>query len=164
MKGNFDASRLLQTLILLEQTGYSFYLEIASQMEDSTAKNLFVNLAKDEQKHEKIYTDLLENLQKNHKTEVEVEDVEYLDLLISTNFFVSSPEEIEKAKKSYAKEDALAIAEQLERDTITFLYELMQLNLDLDVKEIRFALAEEKRHLKAILRREFEASIPLLGL
>jgi rubrerythrin len=164
MKGNFDASKLLETLILLEQTGYNFYLEIASQMKDSKAKNLFVKLAQDEQKHEQIYTDLLGTLQKNQSTEVDVEDAEYLELLISTNFFVTSPEEIEKAKKSYAKEDALAIAEQLERDTITFLYELMQLNLDVDVKEIRFALAEEKRHLKSILQREFESAIPLLGL
>lgn len=164
MKGNFDASKLLQTLILLEQTGYSFYLEIASQMEDSKAKNLFLKLAQDEQKHEQIYTDLLTNLQKNQSTEVEVEDAEYLELLISTNFFVTNPEEIEKAKKSYAKEDALAIAEQLERDTIVFLYELMQLNVDLDVKEIQFALAEERRHLKSILQREFESAIPLLGL
>ena len=69
-----------------------------------------------------------------------------------------------KTKKVKSKE-ALLIAEKLEKDTIIFLNELVELDKDIKRnKAYKAALKEEKNHLRQILRRMMDENIGSLML
>ncbi len=87
------------------------------------------------------------------------EDIEYTEILIETNILTNKD-----IKKRYSKFDALLIAEKVERDGIMFMNQLMDIYPSLAKEELKVILSEEKKHLKSVLDRKFNANLPLLGL
>ncbi len=160
----FDGSKLLQTIIRNESKVAEFYSNLADQMEEGKGKKLFQALAQDELKHEKIYTSLLNKLPNEGRLELTEDDASYIELLIETDMFSQSDDVLAKMQGRFSKEDALHVAEKIERDGIMFINELKLLFPDLAPKEISLVLAEEKKHLRMVLSKEADASIKLLGL
>lgn len=164
MSNVISSTNILETLIQLEQNGYTFYQEAANAMEDGVTKNLLLKLAKDEQKHEKVYKDLL--AKQTDISEITFnEDESYIDLILELNKMVTDEKKLEKTKKVISKREALTIAEKLEKDTIIFLNELVDLDKDIKRnKAYKAALKEEKNHLRLILRRMMDESVNSLML
>lgn len=159
-----NSNKILNALIELEQNGYKFYQESAEAMEDGAVKNLFLKLAKDEEAHEATYKGLLDKLPDVEEFVIDEEDT-FLDLLLELNAVVTDEEKLEKTKKVLSKREALLIAEKLERDTILFLNELIDIDKELARNNAyRIALKEEKRHLKLILKQIMDASVSSLML
>lgn len=149
----FNASKLLQVLVRNEARVAELYTNLASQMQDGKGKKLFELLAEDELKHEKIYAELLRKLPDEGTADVSEEEKEYLDLLIENDMFADADKSMEKIKGKYTKDEALEIAEKVERDGIMYVYELTRLFPDLAPKEMKKVLNEERRHLQAVLSR-----------
>lgn len=161
----FDSCKIVQTLITLERRGYIFYREAAEAMEDNEAKNMFLKLADDELSHEKIYIELLSKLPDSKQCTIEEEDADFLELLLSTNFFINDTQQVEKMQKMWTKPEALLVAEKFERDTILFLRELAAVDSELaEEPVIKTALKEEKRHLKIIMQKIMDANTSSLML
>jgi rubrerythrin len=164
MSNVISSTNVLETLIQLEQNGYKFYQEAANAMEEGVTKNLLLKLAKDEQAHEKVYKELLEK--QTDISEISInEDETYINLILKLNSMVTDEKKIEKMKKVTSKREALITGEKLEKDTIIFLNELV--NLDKDIKRnnaYRTALKEEKNHLRLILRQMMDENINSLML
>lgn len=149
----FSADKLLQVLVRNEAKVAELYTNLAGQMETGKGANLFLLLAEDEMKHEKIYQALLDQLPADGKAEVSEEDMAYLDALMANDMFADADRAMEKIKGKYTKDEALEIAEKLERDGIMYIYELQTLFPDLAPKEMKKILNEERKHLQAVLSR-----------
>lgn len=164
MAVNFDGTKLLQTIVLNERRVAEFYRAVAYEMNDGKGKHLFEIMATDEEKHEKIYTNIMNKLPNGGNLELSVEDAEYMNLLIETNMFEDTDDTLEKFRGRYAKADALELAEKIERDGIMFINELQNLFPDVAPKEISLVLAEEKKHLKSVLLRKMDIASSSLML
>ncbi|MEN1759090.1 MULTISPECIES: ferritin family protein [Anoxynatronum] len=153
MAVEFNAGKLLQVLVRNEAKVAELYTNLAAQMEVGKGANLFQLLAEDEKRHEKIYTELLNRLPAAGVAEVSEEDLAYLESLMENDMFADVDVAMEKIKGKYTKDEALEIAEKVERDGIMYIYELQTLFPDLAPAEMKKILNEERRHLQAVLSR-----------
>jgi rubrerythrin len=153
MAVEFSAGKLLKVLVRNEAKVAELYTNLAAQMEVGKGANLFQLLAEDEKRHEKIYSELLNRLPENETKEVTEEDLAYLESLMENDMFADADKSLEKIKGKYSKDEALEIAEKVERDGIMYIYEMQTLFPDLAPKEMKKILNEERRHLQAVLNR-----------
>lgn len=159
MARKFNGKQLIESMVLMEQKVGEFYNKLSGQMKDEKAKNLFLKLAKDENRHEKIYKGLLNRLPNDGDVEMSEEDVEYIELLINKSIFVNK-----EVEKRYSKFDALLLAEKVERDGIMFVNLLREMYPKIVQDELDIILSEEKKHLKTVLDNKIYSSAPLLML
>ena len=155
---NFDFKELLMTVQEIEQNVADLYEDLSKKV-DGKAKRLFENLSEDELRHKEMYTNFIKRLPEDGKVELEDEDAEYLETLVQTNVF-NNPE----IKKRYMKEDALALAEKIEKDGIVLYNELKSLYPKFDNDEMAKIIKEEKKHLQTVVQMQFDANIPNLML
>jgi rubrerythrin len=155
----FDGKKLIQTIILNEEKTGELYTSLAEKMTDKKAKNLFTKLASDEFKHKDIYTKLLENLPGEGIVELDEDELKYTESLIENNIFDASG-----IKKRFVKEDAMILAEKIERDAILFVGQLKTLYPELAKDELAIITREEKKHLQFVLDKKFNATVGLIGL
>lgn len=153
-KVKWNGTKLLKTIAENEEATTKLYRAIAS--EARIGEKFFELLAEDEERHEKIYRALLKNHEEAMDLDLDVEDAEYVDLLVESNV-VFTDELIEKAKKIYTKSQIFDIAERAERDAVLFVSELQRLYPDLAKEEMAIILKEEQNHLKKVLQRRRES-------
>ena len=154
----FNLKELLVTIEEIEQNVADLYADLSTKV-DGKAKRLFENLSKDELKHKKMYAKFISRLPESGLVNLEEDDADYLETLIKTNVF-NDP----KLKKHMVKEDALVIAEKIEKDGIVLYKELRELYPELDNEEMDKIISEEKKHLKTVIQMQFNANIPNLML
>lgn len=118
-------------------------------------------LAKDEEKHEKIYNALFEKFSEKMDVELDESDAEYVDLLVDSNILFDD-ELVEKAKKIFTKSQIFDLAERAERDAILFVTEMQRLYPNMAQAEMAIILKEEQSHLKKVLERKKESQ-PMFG-
>lgn len=155
----FDGRKLFKTIILHEAEVAKLYKNLAENMKDKKAKALFENLSSDELRHEKIYQGLLEKLPNGGMLELSEEDLEYTEMLIKTHIFQNAD-----VKNRYNKQDALVIAEKVERDSIIFVEQVRSLFPEWVPEEFKTIMKEEKKHLNYVLNTQFDSSLRFLGL
>jgi rubrerythrin len=155
----FDGKKLFKTIILHEAEVAKLYRNLAENMKDKKAKALFEKLAADEERHEKRYQELLDKLPNGGKIQMSEDDLEYTEMLIKTHIFQN-----EDVKNRYNKQDALVIAEKVERDAIIFVEQVRSLFPELVPEEFETIMKEEKKHLNYVLNSQFDSSLRFLGL
>lgn len=159
MSVKWNGTKLLKTIAENEASAAKLYRAIAA--EARIGEQFFEKLAKDEERHEKIYNALLARFEKNAEVDLDDEDAQYMDLLVENNVLFDE-KLIEEAKKIFTKRQIFELAEQSERDAVIFVTELQRLYPDLAKDEMEIILKEEKSHLKMILQRKTESQ-PLFG-
>ncbi|MCT4585327.1 MAG: hypothetical protein N4A54_10415 [Peptostreptococcaceae bacterium] len=157
--GLYDGSKLINMIAINESKIGKLYEDLANNVVHEKSKNLFNKLAKDEYRHEKIYKKLLENLGEDKNIELDDEEIEYVETLIQTNVLNDKT-----SNSKYTKEEAIMLAERVERDGIILISQLIDMYDQRDLKEIKTILKEEKRHLKYVLDVKFNSNVSLLGL
>ncbi|WXR60595.1 ferritin family protein [Peptostreptococcaceae bacterium AGR-M142] len=157
--GLYDGSKLINMIAINESKIGKLYENLANDVIHEKSKNLFNKLAKDEYRHEKIYKKLLENLGENKNIELDDDEIEYVEALIQTNVLNDK-----NLNTKYTKEEAIMLAEQVERDGIILISQLIDMYDQRDLKEIKTILKEEKKHLKYVLDVKFNSNVSLLGL
>lgn len=160
----FDGKRLFKTLVLNESKVAEFYTTLASEMKPGKGQNLFEKMAKEELRHEKIYSALMDKLPNEGVLEISEEDSAYIETLIQNNMFEDAEDTVAKVRGKYAKDDALTIAEKIERDGLIFVAELMRLYPDVAPDEIKKVLSEERKHLKSVLDAKMDYAADMLML
>jgi rubrerythrin len=155
----WNGTKLLKTIAENEASAVKLYRAIAA--EARIGEQFFEKLAKDEERHEKIYNALLVKFEKNAEVDLDEEDAQYMDLLVANNVLFDE-KLIKEAKNIFTKSQIFELAEQSERDAVIFVTELQRLYPDLAKDEMAIILKEEKSHLKMILQRKTESQ-PLFG-
>ena len=155
MAKTYDACKILQVMIVLEQKSIHFYETAAKKAMIDREKLVYRKLADEERIHEKVYRHLAANMPELRSCSIEEDEEQYLELLIDTNFFIRAVEDDEKMERLIQSSDVLDLAERLERDSIHFLVELIRIAPALKKHEsIQKALSEERRHLRMILEKQ----------
>ncbi len=155
----WNGRNLIKTIAENEAGATKLYRAIAS--EARIGEQFFELLAKDEERHEKIYNALYKEVSEKMDVDIEDSDAEYVDLLVESNVLVDD-ELIEKAKKIFTKAQIFDLAERAERDAVLFVTELQRLYPDLAKEEMAIILKEEQAHLKKVLERKKESQ-PVFG-
>ncbi|MHC1721303.1 MAG: ferritin family protein [Clostridiaceae bacterium] len=155
----YDGRKLMQTIIMTEENTAKLYKNLSEKVDNKYAKNIFIRLSEDEENHIKLYSEILEKLPQNGRLELTEDEVEYTELLISSNIFSN-----EKLLKRYLESDALLLTEKIERDAILFNMQLAKLFPDTVNNDMELVLKQEKNHLKAVLDSQLNKIFSVLGL
>lgn len=140
---NYDARKLVQTIIMNEENKAKFYKTISEKAEDRHTMNLFLRLSEEEEMHVKLYADILEHLPNNGKLQLPEDEVEYMEILITANIFAN-----EKVMRKFLEIDIQQFMEKIERDSILLRVQLKRLFPGYRENEMDLILKEEKKHLK----------------
>ncbi|OPL08405.1 MAG: hypothetical protein AVO33_10640 [delta proteobacterium ML8_F1] len=155
----FNGMEILNLLVESEGKVAQLYTDMAGKTDHDKAKNLFMKLAGDELNHQKMYEALMADLDQDLKVELEDEDYEYIDSMIRYNYFRT-----EAVRDKDVKENALMVAEKVERDAVMLVQEVMELFPKVAPKEMKKILKEEKKHLKYVLQSQQDAMVKNLML
>jgi rubrerythrin len=140
---NYDARKLVQTIIMTEENKAKFYKTISEKASDRYIKNTFLRMSEDEEMHVKQYAVILENLPNSGKLMLPEDEVEYMEILITSNIFAN-----EKIMRKFMDIDLQQLIEKIIRDSILLRVQLKRLFPDYREKEMDLILKEEKKHLK----------------
>ncbi len=156
---NFDGGQILSTFVKMEQEVAKYYKDLAENASDERSKALLNRLSLEEENHEKIYQAILNKYGGAMEREFSNDEVVYVQSLIEQN--VSAKHRFDKKMKI---KDALDLAEQMERDGILFVHQMMEMYPDIAQDEMKIILKEEKKHLQLVRERGQFAPLRSLGL
>jgi rubrerythrin len=155
----FNGKELLSLLAESEENVANLYFGMAEKMKDDKAKKVFEKLGKDELVHKKMYLALMDGIEGDLPVELGEDDYEYIKSLIDYNMFNNKA-----VKKRYVKEDALVLAEKIERDTLLLATEMLEMFPDVATEQLKAVMKEEKKHLKFVLQSQQNQMYKTLGL
>jgi rubrerythrin len=156
---NYDARKLVQTIIMTEENTTKFYKTVSEKASDRYVKNIFLRLSEDEEMHVKMYADILENLPNNGKLDLPEDEVEYMEILITSNIFAN-----ERAFRRFVDNDLQQLIEKIERDSILLRVQLKRLFPGYREKEMDMILKDEKKHLKIATDKHLGMILPTVEL
>jgi len=154
MKEKFSALEVMEMAKDIEKRGKKFYLKHAEATENRDLRELFRQLAADEQDHYDKFVALTEEL-KGEEEEADYlyeEDVSaYFNYLVEYSVFPKddskeSVEALNDVKK------ALKLAVQAEKDSILFYREMCDNNEDKTLEAVEELIKQEKEHLKSLVK------------
>lgn len=141
-----NAADVLAAAVEIERRGFAFYRRAAENAATPEDMEFFSFMAKEEQRHEKLFEAMLRNaggldLPAGSN---EAEYLEYVDLLLNSHCMFL-PEQI-----GDAREDPLRQAIAFEKDTILFFSAMLRLVSPADQGRVRDCIEEEQRHIRLI--------------
>lgn len=152
------ASQILKILINLERYGYETYSKMADECADKEIKNIFVTLSNDELKHKNIYENMQLQLG-NVDLDMNEQDIELIELILSYNFSILDQNYSSHLKEIKSSIKALELAENMERDTLTFLQTMLEYCSGDLIEVLKNIIKEEKNHMLLILRKKFDTEM-----
>jgi len=155
----FNGMEILNLLVESEGKVAALYTDLSEKITNEKARNLFLKLAGDELNHQKMYEALMADLDQDLTIDLEDEDYDYIDSMIRYNYFRT-----ESLRDKDVKENALLVAEKVERDAVMLVHEVMELFPEVAPKEMKKILKEEKKHLKYVLQSQQDAMVKNLML
>lgn len=152
----FSAEETLKIAIQIEENGKEFYEGMVPEVDESPIKDLFKDLATQEVNHKNTFKEMLGEAELERGEDIssllygELED-SYLEALADSKIFNPANENISAAKQVGSRDEMIAIAISLEKDTILYYYELLELAKSSDDQElIKQVIEEEKTHVKRL--------------
>lgn len=133
-----------------EQASQQFYLDLASQMKDSITQNVFLAIAKQEEKHEEAIK--LEILKQGYT----LSSVE-TDPAVESDYQWQERLELNEDAKSMSYVDALMVAIQKERASFQLYTQLISMTQDMTFRKVLLDLAEEEMRHVIQFEREYDS-------
>jgi hypothetical protein len=163
MKKHWDGTDLFQMMISNEKTVGDLYRRLAGHVK--LGGKFLEFLAEDEDRHHEMYKLLLSKFQKNSDQIIEISDEQeqYLKLLIERNMLKDTVQLMDEAERITTKDDLFDLAERIERDSVLFVQEIVNLYPQLSV-ELRSVLNDEKDHLRQVMAQRMESQLVTLRL
>ena len=152
----FSAEEALKIAIQIEENGKEFYERMVSETDESEIVAVFKDLATQEVKHKDTFKSMLGEAEIERGEDINallykgLED-SYLKALADSKVFNSANENIKAAKKVDKRDEVIAIAISLEKDTILYYYEVLEHAKTTDDQDlIKEIIEEEKTHVKRL--------------
>jgi rubrerythrin len=147
MGGNiFAPDEVLKLAIEIEKNGQEFYASMANKVKDEKLKDTLNLLANEEEKHKKVFEDILESLGETEVVETYAGEYQaYMKALADECVFT---QDILKKKKDEGFDktvDLLDFALRIEKDSI-ILYSEMKENLLGNQDVLDKVIEEERKH------------------
>jgi rubrerythrin len=157
---SYSADEIYEIGVTVERNGKRFYEAASNLAKEKTVKDLFASLAKWEDQHVKLFTDLKAGLSKESRENVSYDPANelllYLKAAADSHIFRADADVPGLVSRCKTAIDALSMAITFEKDSVV-LYSTM-LNLvpeNLGRQDVEKILNEELKHV-AIITAEME--------
>lgn len=161
IEGYLSAEEVVRVAVNMEEQGLEFYTEMAKKAGSSETTEIFLQLARDEKEHVKVFRVLLEGSSGGDKLWTSSPDEEreidgYLRSLIQLQTF-GDKETVDVKNRDLSPEEALRFAIHAEKDAIVYYGGVAQCAGSESSKEIFNRIAgEERSHLMILTKRLME--------
>ncbi len=152
----FSAEETLKIAIEIEENGKQFYEGMVPEVEEQELEELFQDLAVQEVSHKNTFREMLGEAELERGEDINsllygsLED-SYLKALADSKIFNSANENIQAAKSVEGRDELLTIAISLEKDTILYYYEILELGKSSEDRDlIKKIIEEEKSHVRRL--------------
>jgi rubrerythrin len=148
----FTAAEALEMAMNIERNGEVFYNAAATKSDDTEIKELFEDLASQEQIHYKIFQKMLGGVGSAPALPAEEYDQyqAYMQAALDNALFTGEDKALALAKKATDRETALRAALGFEKDTMLFFYDLREMVAEADKAAISRVISEERKHVRRL--------------
>jgi len=148
-----SAKELLNIAVRVEKDGEEFYRKLAERFEKPDIKEFFSYMGRQEAEHAHTFESIGAELGADEETYLNLEDAEeYLKSFVEGRFFPDAAT-LEKYLKEKSVEDAIDFSISVEKETIIFYYEVLELLKNERAKAlVKSIINQEKQHVVKLLR------------
>ena len=135
--------------IATEISGQAFYQNASKLARENSLKELFQYLAEEEEKHLKTFQGFYNTLkEKPEITPYNWEEAKlYLEALVDSKFFASPEKAINLAKEAKDELEVIYAAIDLEKDTLLFFYQILEMIKSQEQELVKKIIEQEKKHI-----------------
>lgn len=152
MGERFSASEIVQIGVQIEKNGKDFYVAITESSQRDKVKEVFRFLAKEEEKHIKIFSDILSGFENYEPSEVYTDEYfAYLKALSDTYLFTKENKGKEIARKINDDIQAIDLGIGFEKESILLYLEMKNLVWEEGKAIIDRLIEEERGHLRKLM-------------
>lgn len=152
MPNIFTGSEIVGIGVQIEKNGRDFYNSLAAKSRDKKSAGVFKYLAGEEQKHIKVFNDMLGNTGKYEPQEAyKGEYLAYMKALVGDYIFTKKDKGALTAEKIKTDKEAVDTGIGFEKDSILFYEGMKNVVPDYDKKTVQQLVEQEQSHLKQLL-------------
>jgi rubrerythrin len=148
---HFSSKEILEMAIRIEENGLGFYKAASASTESTKIKELFDFLIIEEVKHVEQFEALKEAITAGTPSDYNdpylADESAYLSALADSSIFMKGEEGVKKAQSIKSDDEAIDFAIQMEKDSILFYLELINMVRDDDRPTVKEILSEERKHI-----------------
>ena len=150
----FSAFEAVEMAMEIERNGEAFYNAVAAQYPEGEIKEVFEDLAIQEQRHYRLFEKMLGKV--TPALEIPTVDAdEYKAYLLAAldNALFSGPDKaLTMVDEAQDRETALRVAMGFEKDTLLFFYDLREMVGEKDRDTVSSVIREEKGHVRRLAK------------
>jgi len=152
MANIFAGSEIVELGVQIEMNGYDFYNELAFKSKDKKIKDLFNFLAQEEQKHIKVFQEILDKAEKYEPPEAYTQEYfSYMKALADNYVFTQKGIGARIAKEIKSDTQAVNMGITFEKDSIIFYDGIKKAVPEYDHKIVDQLIAQERNHIIKLL-------------
>ena len=152
MGESFSASEIVQIGIQIEKNGKDFYEAVMESSQRDKVKEVFKFLAKEEEKHIRIFSDILSGFEKYEPPEAYSDEYfSYLKALSDTYVFTKENKGREIARDIKDDINAIDLGIGFEKESILLYLEMKNLVWEKGKAIIDKLIEEERSHLRKLM-------------
>ena len=148
----FSGSEIVEMAVQIEKNGRDLYNKVSASSNNKDVKKIFEHLSMQEERHIKIFEDMLSAVKKYEPAEAYTDEYfGYMKALADEHIFTKEKKGDEIAKT--VKDDARAIELGIgfEKDSILFYHEMKSFVPESEHNITERLIKEEQRHLKKLV-------------
>lgn len=148
----FAGSEIVEIGIQIEKNGRDFYNALVKKSKDKKAADIFKFLSGEEEKHIKVFQDILDGVQKYEPTEsYPGEYFAYMNALASEYVFTQKDKGEQVARTIATDKEAVEFGIGFEKDSVIFYEGMKKAIPKYDLKVVEQLIAQEQGHLKMLI-------------
>jgi rubrerythrin len=152
MSRSFDVKELVRVAVIDERSGKDLYRKMTERAKDSSLKHVFADLVKQEERHEKRFEAMLDDLESSgDEATVQYPDeyVEYLEMIVSGGGMSDAHRKLEDTRDDIGLID---LAAAFEREQLLLQQDMGNILGDAYQSIIDEIIREEQGHLTTLSR------------
>jgi len=152
MANIFSGSEIVKIGIQIERNGRDFYNVLDGQSKDKKSKEIFRYLAKEEEKHIKVFEQILSSAENLEPAEAYPgEYLNYMQALAGEYVFTQADKGAEAAKNIKSEKEAIEKGIGFEKDSIIFYEGMKKVVMGGNVDLVGQLIAQEQLHLRKLM-------------
>ncbi|HLD82591.1 MAG TPA: ferritin family protein [Candidatus Omnitrophota bacterium] len=147
----FAGSEIVEIGIQIEKNGRDFYNTLEKKSKNQRASEMFKYLAGEEEKHIKIFQEILDKTEKYEPIGLYADEYfAYMNALASEYVFTKENKGEEIAKTMKSDKEAVNMGIGFEKDSIIFYEGMKKAVPEYDLKIVDELIMQEQRHLRIL--------------
>lgn len=147
----FKGSEVVRVGVQIEKNGRDFYDVLYNRSDNKDAKEVFLYLKGEEQKHISVFENILSKLDESQQTEsYKGEYFDYMSDLTSKYIFTQEDKGKEVAEKANSDKEAIDLGIDFEEKSIVFYTGMKKVVPEFGYKTIDQLIEQEQIHLKQL--------------